>query len=86
MSATATRRSSLSSRSFRALLGLEAGVALGLAGTLFFFVASSVVAYLNLEALQRGNERIVQTHVAIVSLDELLSLVQDAETGQRGFC
>lgn len=52
---------------------------------LFFFVASSVVAYLNLEALQRGNERIVQTHVAIVSLDELLSLVQDAETGQRGF-
>ncbi|WP_052201964.1 response regulator [Ensifer sp. ZNC0028] len=85
MSATATRRPSLSSRSFRALLGLEPGVALGLAGTLIFFVASSVVAYLNLEALQRGNERIVQTHVAIVSLDELLSLVQDAETGQRGF-
>jgi signal transduction histidine kinase/DNA-binding response OmpR family regulator/CHASE3 domain sensor protein len=67
------------------VLGLEPGVAIGLTATLFFFVVSSAVAYLNLEALRRGNERIVQTHVAIVSLDELLSHVQDAETGQRGF-
>ncbi|HEV7323324.1 MAG TPA: response regulator [Ensifer sp.] len=85
MSAKTATRLGQKSRSFGQLFGLEPGIALGLAGTLFFFVLSGYVAYLNLEALRKGNERIVQTHVAIVALDELLSLVQDAETGQRGF-
>ena len=49
------------------------------------FIASALVAYLNFESLRIGNERIVETHQAIVSLDVLLSYVQDAETGQRGF-
>ena len=66
-------------------LGLDPGVAFGLAGALFFFVVSGLVAYLNLQALREGNARIMQTHGAIVALDELLSYVQDAETGQRGF-
>ncbi len=66
-------------------LGVDPGVALGLAAALLFFILSGFVAYFNLQALRDGNERVVQTHVAIVTLDELLSLVQDAETGQRGF-
>jgi signal transduction histidine kinase/CheY-like chemotaxis protein/CHASE3 domain sensor protein len=66
-------------------LGLDPGVALGLVGTLIFFVVSGFIAFFNLQALEEGNHRIVQTHVAIVALDELLSRVQDAETGQRGF-
>lgn len=66
-------------------LGLDPGVALGLAGALIFFVVSGSIAFLNLQALADGNQRIIQTHVAIVSLDELLSRVQDAETSQRGF-
>ncbi len=73
--------SQLSDRS----LGLDPGVAIGLAGTLVFFLISGLVAFLNLQALEASNQRIVQTHVAIVALDELLSRVQDAETGQRGF-
>jgi len=66
-------------------LGLDPAVALGLAGALLFFLVNGWVSSFNLQALEKGNERVVQTHVAIVALDELLSLVQDAETGQRGF-
>ena len=77
-------RTEMSKLSTRAL-GLDPGVALGLAGAIVFFVVSGFVAYLNLQALRVGNEKVVQTHVAIVGLDELLSQVQDAETGQRGF-
>ena len=66
-------------------LGLDPGVAIGLAGTLFFFVISGLIAFVNLQALEGSNQRIVQTHAAIVALDELLSRIQDAETGQRGF-
>ncbi len=66
-------------------LGLDPGVALGLAGAFVFFLLSAFVAFLNLQALEEGNRKIVQTHVAIVGLDELLSLLQDVETGQRGY-
>ncbi|KAA3506413.1 response regulator [Agrobacterium vitis] len=66
-------------------LGLDPGVALGLLGAIIFFLISGFVANFNLQALRDGNEKVVQTHVAIVALDELLSHLQDAETGQRGF-
>ncbi|MBJ3787000.1 response regulator [Devosia sediminis] len=69
----------------RTSLGIDPGVAMGLAGALIFFIASGFVAYTNFQALREGNQRIVQTHVVIVALDELLSHVQDAETGQRGY-
>lgn len=76
-----TTQPKLSKRS----LGLDPGVALGLAGAIAFFLVSGVVAFLNLQSLRAGNERVVQTHETIVALDQLLSSVQDAETGQRGF-
>lgn len=66
-------------------LGVDPGVAFGLGGAIVFFLISGLVAYLNLQSLRDGNEKVIQTHTAIVSLDELLSQVQDAETGQRGF-
>ena len=66
-------------------LGLDTGVAFGLAGAFLFFIVSGFVAYLYLQALREGNENVVQTHSSIVAFDELLSQVQDAETGQRGF-
>jgi signal transduction histidine kinase/DNA-binding response OmpR family regulator/CHASE3 domain sensor protein len=79
MNGTATRDIS------RTWFGIDSGVAIGLLGALVFFVASGFIAYSNFQALREGNQRIVQTHVVIVALDELLSHVQDAETGQRGF-
>ncbi|WP_420963128.1 response regulator [Brucella sp. IR073] len=66
-------------------LNLDPAVAIGLAGAIVFFIVSGFVSYLNLQALREGNAAVIQTHVTIVGLDELLSQVQDAETGQRGF-
>src|SRR6202000_173540 len=66
-------------------LGLDPVVALSLVGAVVFFLISSAVAYLNLQALRENNERIVHSHEVISALDELLSSTQDAETGQRGF-
>ena len=66
-------------------LGLDPAVAIGLAAALVFFLVSGLVAFLNLRTLQDGSERIVRTHHAIVALDQMLSSIQDSETGQRGF-
>lgn len=69
----------------RRTLGLDPMVAFSLLGALVFFVISAGAAFYNLQALSDGNRRVTQTHNVIVALDELLSIVQDAETGQRGF-
>jgi CheY-like chemotaxis protein/signal transduction histidine kinase len=58
---------------------------MGLAAAVVFFLVSGAIAFLNLQALREGNERVMQTHRAIVALDQMLSIVQDVETGQRGF-
>jgi len=66
-------------------LGLDPGVAAGLACALAFFIASALLAFSNLQDLRLGSDRVTQTHSAIVALDEVLLKVQDAETAQRGF-
>ena len=66
-------------------LGLDPVVAFSLAGAIAFFLISGAVAYLNLQSLRENNGEVVHSHDVIVALDELLSRVQDAETGQRGF-
>ncbi len=65
--------------------GLDLGVKLGLAGALIFFVVSGFVNYFNFQELRDGSQKIIRTHMAIITLDELFSQLQDAETGQRGF-
>jgi CheY-like chemotaxis protein/signal transduction histidine kinase/CHASE3 domain sensor protein len=65
--------------------GMEPLVSLGLAAVLVFFLISGWVAYLNIETLREDNLRIVHSQQVITTLDNLLSTVQDAETGQRGF-
>ncbi|WP_246704126.1 response regulator [Rhizobium sp. P38BS-XIX] len=56
-----------------------------LAGAIIFFLITGAIAYFNLKTLQRNTDAIVKAHSIIISLDELLSDAQDAETGQRGF-
>lgn len=73
------------SRISRLYLGFDPAVAVGLTAALFFFIASGLIAYFNVQSMGEGSQRIVQTHTAIVALDELLSRVQDTETGQRGY-
>ncbi|MET3709473.1 signal transduction histidine kinase/DNA-binding response OmpR family regulator/CHASE3 domain sensor protein [Sphingomonas trueperi] len=57
------------------------GLVLGLA----FFLISGAVAYRNVIALGESDAAIRHSHTVLIALDELLSTVQDAETGQRGF-
>ena len=66
-------------------LGLDPSVAFSLAGALAFFVISAAVSWYNVQTLRSNNERVVHSHEVIVGLSDLLSLIQDAETGQRGF-
>jgi len=79
------RSSSQSDITSQRTLGLDTAVAIGLAGAIVFFLLSGLVAYFNLQTLREGNDRIVRTHRAIVALNQMLSSMQDAETGQRGF-
>lgn len=66
-------------------LGLDPIIAFSLAGAIIFFLISGVFAYMNLKTLRQNTDAIVHSHEVIISLDELLSTTQDAETGQRGF-
>ncbi|WP_312621664.1 CHASE3 domain-containing protein, partial [Agrobacterium pusense] len=62
-------------------LGLDPVVALSLAGAIVFFLISGAFAYINLKTLRENTEAIVHSHEVIITLDELLSSTQDAETG-----
>ncbi|MFY8142522.1 MAG: response regulator [Caulobacter sp.] len=63
----------------------ELWTALGLAVVLAFFVTSGIIAYRNVEMLRGNSQRIWHTHDVMMALNELMSMTQDAETGQRGF-
>jgi signal transduction histidine kinase/CheY-like chemotaxis protein/CHASE3 domain sensor protein len=58
---------------------------MGLAAALAFFFLSGTVAFRNTRTLRDDNALIVHSHAVIIALDTLLSTLQDAETGQRGF-
>jgi signal transduction histidine kinase/CheY-like chemotaxis protein/CHASE3 domain sensor protein len=58
---------------------------LGLAAALAFFFLSGTIAFRNTRTLRDDNEKIVHSHAVITALDGVLSTMQDAETGQRGF-
>jgi signal transduction histidine kinase/DNA-binding response OmpR family regulator/CHASE3 domain sensor protein len=60
-------------------------VSAGLAVVLVFFLISGWVAYRNVGILREDNQSIIHSHQVITTLDELLSTMKDAETGQRGF-
>ncbi|UAL12603.1 response regulator [Caulobacter segnis] len=64
---------------------VELWTALGLGLVLAFFVVSGVIAYRNVQTLRVNSQRIWHTHDVLISIDELLSTMQDAETGQRGY-
>ncbi len=67
----------------RSKIELWAGA--GLAVVLAFFLISGVIAYANIQDLRSNNQRVVHTHSVLIGADDLLSAVQDAETGQRGY-
>jgi signal transduction histidine kinase/CheY-like chemotaxis protein/CHASE3 domain sensor protein len=65
--------------------GLDGRITFGLAVAILFFLVSGWIAYANISVLRDDTDKIQHSHAVIASLDELLSTVQDAETGQRGY-
>ncbi|PHP19225.1 histidine kinase [Sphingobium sp. IP1] len=59
--------------------------AVGLVVGLLFFLISGASAYRNIQNVRASEGAIRQTHSVIISLNDLLSSLQDAETGQRGY-
>lgn len=61
------------------------GTLVGVLVALAFFIATGTVTYLNIQSVRAETNRVTSTHEIITSLGDLLSAMQDAETGQRGF-
>jgi CheY-like chemotaxis protein/CHASE3 domain sensor protein len=60
-------------------------LALGLAAMIVFFLGSGLVSYRNSKFLADDAEMVAHTHEVITSLELIISMMKDAETGQRGF-
>ena len=58
---------------------------LGLAAATLFFVATGAVAYLNFQTLKHDSALVVRSGDTLTALEDVLSTVRDAETGQRGY-
>ena len=61
------------------------GTIFGVAAALLFFLATGAITYLNIQSVRAETDRVASTHAVITGLGDLLSAMQDAETGQRGF-
>src|ERR1700727_1519459 len=60
-------------------------IGLGLAAATLFFVATGAVAYVNFQTLKADSALVVRSGDTLTSLEDVLSTVKDAETGQRGY-
>ncbi len=65
--------------------GLDPYVAVGLLAALAFFAATTAMTYLNIKTLNFDARAVARTHDVLSGLDNLLSTLKDAETGQRGY-
>ncbi|WP_395748326.1 response regulator [Prosthecobacter sp.] len=71
-----------SSRSLRSARLLSVS---GLLAALAFFIGSTAISFFNIQSLRSLTGELTQTHDVILGLEDVLSTVKDAETGQRGF-
>lgn len=60
-------------------------VSLGLAAVVLFFGLSGFVSYWNIHTIRQDVFQVTHTHDVISALDNLFSLVMDAETEERGY-
>jgi signal transduction histidine kinase/DNA-binding response OmpR family regulator/CHASE3 domain sensor protein len=65
--------------------GADLTITGGLIAVLLFFAASGAISYMNIKTLNNSAERVAATHESLISLESVISLLKDAETGQRGF-
>ena len=65
--------------------GADLLIWLCLAAATLFFVATGAVAYLNFQTLKQDSALVVRSGDTLTALEDVLSTVRDAETGQRGY-
>lgn len=64
-------------------VGTKIGMGYGLA--LIILTIIGVVSYRSTTGLIENNDRVSHTHKVLQNLGDVLSLLKDAETGQRGY-
>jgi len=64
---------------------MDLGVYAGLTAGLLFFLISGFLSYNSVRGIIIDSNKVTNTHNIILSTTELLSLLKDAETGQRGY-
>ena len=64
---------------------IDLTVSLSLALIAVFFIISGTVSYLNIRTLNRDAAAVTHTHEVLLGLNQILSSMKDAETGQRGY-
>ncbi|WP_421694528.1 response regulator [Aestuariivirga sp.] len=65
--------------------GLDPSVAMALGAALFALLISGAISWVNQQAMRDRVDSVTATHAVIVTLGQMLSDIQDAETGQRGY-
>jgi signal transduction histidine kinase/DNA-binding response OmpR family regulator/CHASE3 domain sensor protein len=66
-------------------LAIDPRVSLGLVAAIAFFLATGIAAYLEVRVMKDDNEQIVHSNDVMLAINGVLSTMQDAETGARGF-
>ncbi|WP_254509456.1 response regulator [Anatilimnocola floriformis] len=64
---------------------IDSSVWLGFVAVFLFFLSAGGVAYVNTRILRRNADSVAKTHETIVALENVISIIKDAETGQRGY-
>ncbi len=67
------------------MLKTDIPISLGLTVVIAFFAISGVISYYNTSMLSDDSQLVIHTHDVIVATSDLMSLMKDTETGQRGF-
>jgi len=65
--------------------GADARMLLALLLVIVFFVCSGLIAAANIRTIRSDNALVIRSQETVAGLGEVLSSIQDAETGQRGY-
>ena len=60
-------------------------IVISFAAVLVVFGMVGIASYINTQRLIKSNQRVIHTHEVMENLEGILSVLKDAETGQRGF-
>lgn len=63
----------------------QRSLSLGYGFSLFMLLAVSLISYLTVQNLMNSNRAVAHSDKVIATLEKLLSVMKDAETGQRGY-